>query len=74
MRRPPRWAVVTFAAALAARLAFVFLADEPLLYTHQYHYFTNAQRLAGHPHPLAYIVNSDEPGFIGWQRSSSSWR
>ena len=68
MKLPPRWAAVTFAAALAARVAFVFLADQPLLYTHQYHYFTNAQRLAEHPRPLAYIVTSDD-----WRTWNHHW-
>jgi hypothetical protein len=68
LSRPPRWAVVTFAAALAARVAFVFLADQPLLYTHQYHYFTNAQRIATHPQPLAYVVGSDD-----WRTWNHHW-
>ena len=32
---------------------FLFLADQPLLYSHQYTYFTARLRIAEHPHPLA---------------------
>ena len=68
LTRPPRWAAIIFAVALLARLAFVFLADQPLLYTHQYHYFTNALRLALHPHPLEYVVFHDD-----WRTWNHHW-
>jgi 4-amino-4-deoxy-L-arabinose transferase-like glycosyltransferase len=68
LTRPPRWAAITFAAALCARLAFLLLADQPLLYTHQYHYFTNALRLALHPHPVEYVVFHDD-----WRTWNGHW-
>ncbi|MET0551769.1 MAG: glycosyltransferase family 39 protein [Vicinamibacteria bacterium] len=58
--RLPRWAGTVFALALAARLAFLVLADQPLLYSHQYTYFTAAMRIAEHPQALAYVLRSDE--------------
>jgi 4-amino-4-deoxy-L-arabinose transferase-like glycosyltransferase len=66
--RPPRWALLVFAAALLARLAFVFLADEPLLWTHQYIYFTNALAIAEHAHPLQYSLTSEE-----WRTWDRHW-
>ena len=64
----PTWALAVFAAALAARLAFWLLADQPLLYTHQYHYFTNGLRIFEHPHPLSYLLRSDE-----WRTWAQNW-
>jgi hypothetical protein len=67
--RPPRsWAAAVFLAAFAARLAFLFLADQPLLYGHQYHYFTNGLLLAHHPSPLRYVLFSDE-----WRLWNGEW-
>ena len=60
--------LAVFALALAARLLFVFGADEPLLYSHQYTYFTNALRIAEHPHALAYVLRSDE-----WRTWDQHW-
>ena len=57
-----------FALALVARLLFWTLADQPLLYTHQYHYFTNALRIAQHQEPLAYVIGSDE-----WRTWDGNW-
>jgi hypothetical protein len=57
-----------FVLALTARLLFVFAADEPLLYSHQYTYFTNALRIVEHPHPLQYILYSDE-----WRTWDQHW-
>jgi hypothetical protein len=68
LRRPPAWAGVVFALALLARLLFLFLADQPLLYTHQYTYFTSALRIAEHPDPLAYVWRSDE-----WRTWDRHW-
>ena len=68
MRRLPTWAAAVFAVALAARLAFLFLADQPLLYTHQYTYFTSALRIAEHPQPLSYVWTSDE-----WRTWDQHW-
>lgn len=58
--RVPRWAGAVFATALVARLAFLLLADQPLLYSHQYTYFTAAMRIAEHPQALGYVLRSDE--------------
>jgi hypothetical protein len=63
-----RATAAVFALALAARLAFWILGDQPLLYTHQYHYFTNALRLAQHPDPLSYVMSSDE-----WRTWNGHW-
>lgn len=57
-----------FGAALAARLLFLFAADQPLLYSHQYTYFTNALRIAEHEHPLRYLLSSDE-----WRVWNQHW-
>jgi len=57
-----------FALALAARVLFVFAVDEPLLYSHQYTYFTNALRIAEHPHPVEYVLYSDE-----WRTWDQHW-
>ncbi len=62
------WAVAVFCAALLARLAFWLLADQPLLYAHQYHYFTNGLRIFEHPHPLGYLLYSDE-----WHTWAEHW-
>ena len=51
-----------------AAIVFVFAADEPLLYSHQYTYFTNALRIAEHPHPLQYVLYSDE-----WRTWDQHW-
>ena len=60
--------MAVFAVALAARLAFCLLVDEPLLYSHQYHYFTNGLVLSEHPAPLRYILFSDE-----WRLWNGQW-
>jgi hypothetical protein len=52
--------VAVFLLALAARIAFLFLSDQPLLYTHQYQYFTNALRIAEAPDPISYVLRSDD--------------
>jgi Dolichyl-phosphate-mannose-protein mannosyltransferase len=57
-----------FALAFLARLAFTFLVDQPLLYGHQYHYFTNGLLLAQHPSPLRYVLLSDE-----WRLWNGEW-
>ena len=63
-----RWAVAVFGIALLVRLAFWFLADQPLLYSHQYHYFMNGLRIFEHPHPLGYLLYSDE-----WHTWAEHW-
>ena len=57
-----------FALALGARLAFLFGADQPLLYTHQYTYLTNALRLAEDASPVHTILTSDE-----WRTWDGHW-
>ena len=42
------------------RVAFVLAWDPPLLFTHQYNYFTNGLRIAEHADPLGYVLSSDE--------------
>ena len=64
----PGWAVTVFACALGARLLFLFAADQPLLYTHQYGYFHNALRIATNPHPLDYILRDEE-----WRTWDRNW-
>ena len=60
--------VAVFLLGSAARLLFLLAADQPLLYTHQYTYFTNAARIAEHPSPLTYIVTSEE-----WRTWDDVW-
>jgi 4-amino-4-deoxy-L-arabinose transferase-like glycosyltransferase len=45
---------------LTIRVGFALIADPPLLYTHQYNYYTGALRLAEHPHPVGYALHSDQ--------------
>jgi hypothetical protein len=59
-RRLPVWALVVFAVAIAARVGFWLLVDQPLLFTHQYHYFTNGLTIAAHPDPWSYLLRSDD--------------
>ena len=65
-RRP--WVLFVFTVALLARLGFWILADQPLLYTHQYHYFTSGLRIAEHPDPWRYVWTSDE-----WRTWDQQW-
>src|SRR5687768_8862067 len=67
-RASTQMTAAVFALALAARLAFWVLADQPLLYTHQYHYFSNAIRIAEHPDPLSYVIASD-----AWRTWNGQW-
>jgi hypothetical protein len=60
--------VAVFGVAFAARLAFTVLVDEPLLYSHQYHYFTSGLQIAQHPSPLHYVMLSDE-----WRTWNGEW-
>ena len=59
IRRIPWWAALGL-LALLARLAWRFGADEPLLYSHQYHYWEGALRIVEHPRPFWYLLHSDE--------------
>ncbi|HVR70387.1 MAG TPA: glycosyltransferase family 39 protein [Vicinamibacteria bacterium] len=67
-RRIPAWATVVFVVALAARLGFWWLADQPLLYTHQYHYFMNGVYIAQHPDPWPFLLRTDE-----WRLWDGHW-
>ncbi|HEV7499355.1 MAG TPA: hypothetical protein VGQ33_05090, partial [Vicinamibacteria bacterium] len=57
-RRIPWWAGIALVAT-AARLVFLFGADEPLLYSHPYNYFHGALAILEHPHPIRYVLTSD---------------
>ena len=67
-RKRRGWAAAVFGLALAARLGFVLLVDQPLLYTHQYTYLLNALRIAEHPDPVVYVLGSDE-----WRTWDQHW-
>jgi hypothetical protein len=64
----PAWPCAVFVLALLARLGFLWVADQPLLYAHQYTYFTAALRIADHDSPLAWILKSDE-----WRTWDGHW-
>jgi hypothetical protein len=66
-RRGPWWAWIAL-AALAARLAFLFGADEPLLYSHPYNYFHGAQAIVENPDPWRFVLERDE-----WHRWLGPW-
>ncbi len=57
-----------FGVALLARLGYVLLADEPLLFRHQYNYFRGGLSIAESPHPWSFIVHSDE-----WRLWDGMW-
>jgi 4-amino-4-deoxy-L-arabinose transferase-like glycosyltransferase len=59
IRRIPWWAALGL-LALLARLFWRFGADEPLLYSHQYHYWEGALRIVEHPRPFWFLLTSDE--------------
>jgi 4-amino-4-deoxy-L-arabinose transferase-like glycosyltransferase len=52
-------ALTVFALALAVRAGYVILADPPLLFNHQYNYYTNALAVAEQEEPLRYVVTTD---------------
>jgi len=66
-RRLPAWAVVGGLAFLL-RLGYVVLADEPLLFRHQYHYFRGGMLIAESADPWSYILHSDE-----WRMWDGMW-
>jgi hypothetical protein len=49
-----------FLLAFLLRAAYAVAVDPPLLYTHQYNYYTKALRIAEHPQALAYVLTTDE--------------
>ena len=67
LRRVPWWSW-TLLVALVARLAFLFLADEPLLYSHPYNYFHGALAIVESPHPLRFVLRSD-----AWHQWLGPW-
>ena len=67
LRRVPWWSW-TLLIALVARLAFLFLADEPLLYSHPYNYFYGALAIVESPHPLRFVLRSD-----AWHQWLGPW-
>jgi hypothetical protein len=66
--RVPPWAASVFLVAFLLRIGFVLVVDQPLLYAHQYTYFTGAMRIAEHPTPLSYVLTSDE-----WRTWDQHW-
>lgn len=65
--RGPWWAWV-FGLALALRLGWLFLADEPLLYAHQQQYLRSALEILDNPQPWRFVFTSDE-----WRRWLGTW-
>jgi 4-amino-4-deoxy-L-arabinose transferase-like glycosyltransferase len=63
-----RAAGAVFLAALAARLAFVFLADEPLLFGHQQHYLNGALGIVEHSRALEFILREED-----WRTWGGQW-
>jgi 4-amino-4-deoxy-L-arabinose transferase-like glycosyltransferase len=66
-RRLPGWAVVGGLAFLV-RLGYLVLADEPLLFRHQYHYFGGGMLIAENADPWSYVLRSDE-----WRMWDGMW-
>jgi 4-amino-4-deoxy-L-arabinose transferase-like glycosyltransferase len=66
-RRIPWWLVVGGVAFLA-RLGYVVLVDEPLLFRHQYHYFRGGLSIAEHADPWSFIVHDDS-----WRTWDGMW-
>jgi hypothetical protein len=62
------WWLPVFGLALALRLAFLFGADEPLLYNHPYNYFAGGLSIAERDHPWRYALTSD-----AWHTWSAIW-
>jgi len=62
------WAAAVFTLAVAARLAYFFGADEPLLYSHPYNYFHGALSILEHPRPVHFILHSD-----AWHQWLGPW-
>jgi hypothetical protein len=60
--------IAIFVLGAALRLLFFFAADQPLLYTHQYTYFTNGLRIAEHEQALRWVLTSDE-----WRTWDEAW-
>jgi Dolichyl-phosphate-mannose-protein mannosyltransferase len=65
---PIPWWVTVFVVALSARLGFLLLVDEPLLFSHPYNYFFGALKIIHHPQPWWYVLRSDE-----WHAWNGSW-
>jgi hypothetical protein len=67
LSRAPWW-LPPLAVALVARLVFLFVADEPLLYAHPYNYVHGALGILEHPRPWQYVLTSDN-----WHRWLGPW-
>jgi hypothetical protein len=65
--RLPWWAWL-FGLALALRLGWLFLANEPLVYAHQQRYLQSALAIVESPRPFHFILASDE-----WRRWIGTW-
>ena len=66
-RLVPGWAPAVFLVALAGRIGFWLLSDQPLLYSHQHTYFHGGLSIALHPQPFRYVLTSDDwRNWVGW--------
>lgn len=66
-RLVPGWAAAVFLVALAGRIGFWLLSDQPLLYRHQHYYFDGGLKIALHPQPFHYVLTSDDwRSWVGW--------
>ena len=65
--RVPWWAAVA-GLALAARLAWRLVVDEPILFAHPYQYLHGALRILEHPEPLRFVATSD-----AWHQGMGPW-
>ncbi len=65
--RGPWWAWV-FGLALAMRLGWLLLADEPLLYAHQQQYLKSALEILENEQPWHFVLTSDQ-----WRRWLGTW-
>jgi 4-amino-4-deoxy-L-arabinose transferase-like glycosyltransferase len=62
------WILGVFGLAFIVRILFLLLVDQPLLFVHQLHYFTNGLLIAQHPRPLFFILGSDR-----WRTWAEHW-
>jgi hypothetical protein len=62
------WWVAVAGAALAARLAWRFVVDEPILFAHPYQYLHGALRVLEQPDPVGFVLRSD-----AWHQWLGPW-
>jgi 4-amino-4-deoxy-L-arabinose transferase-like glycosyltransferase len=62
------WILGVFALAFFVRVFFLLRVDQPLLFVHQLHYFTNGLSIAQHPRPLFFVLGSDR-----WRTWAEHW-